>query len=270
MFTAIRRASSTEWRPSSLADSEKKPQQVSAGASFWVAKGGSNPQREYSLGNLCEDSVAQRRQEVGLLRPVHNEASSALLRQTTRREAAGHPCAGSAEKETSWAVRFLGITQRVPVAVVVMLTGEHFGFVMLVLDTTALTGKKDQQTMSLRSLPLQKRTLIGHQFVVSGYFVVRLPAGPKVDEAIRSAAWHYCRYPPPWSVEDTMRASLCETRLRKPHHGDPGHAKLARRQHQEQVLDDALKNTFPASDPVSIVQPARRARSERSRGVVTW
>jgi hypothetical protein len=48
-------------------------------------------------------------------------------------------------------------------------------------------------------------------------------------------------------------------RLRKPHQGDPGHAKLARRQHQEQVLDDALKNTFPASDPVSIVQPAPRA-----------
>jgi hypothetical protein len=45
-------------------------------------------------------------------------------------------------------------------------------------------------------------------------------------------------------------------RLRKPHQGDPGQAKLARRQHQEQVLDDALKNTFPASDPVSIIQPA--------------
>jgi hypothetical protein len=25
----------------------------------------------------------------------------------------------------------------------------------------------------------------------SGYFEVRLQAGPKVDEAIRSAAWHY-------------------------------------------------------------------------------
>jgi hypothetical protein len=41
-LAAIRRASSllsnfpAEWRPSSLADSEKKPQQVSAGASFWV------------------------------------------------------------------------------------------------------------------------------------------------------------------------------------------------------------------------------------------
>jgi hypothetical protein len=31
--------------------------------------------------------------------------------------------------------------------------------------------------------------------------------------------------------------------------------KLAR-SHQEEELDDALSNTFPASDPVSIVQPA--------------
>jgi hypothetical protein len=31
--------------------------------------------------------------------------------------------------------------------------------------------------------------------------------------------------------------------------------KLAR-QRQEEALDDALKNTFPASDPVSIEQPA--------------
>jgi hypothetical protein len=36
-------------------------------------------------------------------------------------------------------------------------------------------------------------TALGHQFVESGYFVVRLQAGPKVDEAIRLAAWHYCR-----------------------------------------------------------------------------
>jgi hypothetical protein len=28
------------------------------------------------------------------------------------------------------------------------------------------------------------------------------------------------------------------------------------RQHQVDALDDALKNTFPASDPVSIEQPA--------------
>jgi hypothetical protein len=41
---------------------------------------------------------------------------------------------------------------------------------------------------------------------------------------------------------------------RKSHQGGPGRAE--RRQHQEEALDDALKNTFPASDPVSIVQPA--------------
>ena len=41
--------------------------------------------------------------------------------------AAGHPCAGSVEPDTSWAVpRFFGITQRIPIAVVVALTGEHF------------------------------------------------------------------------------------------------------------------------------------------------
>jgi hypothetical protein len=28
------------------------------------------------------------------------------------------------------------------------------------------------------------------------------------------------------------------------------------REHQEEALDDALRNTFPASDPVSIEQPA--------------
>jgi hypothetical protein len=41
---------------------------------------------------------------------------------------------------------------------------------------------------------------------------------------------------------------------RKPHRDDYDRAKRARR-HQEEALDDALKNTFPASDPVSIEQP---------------
>ena len=41
---------------------------------------------------------------------------------------------------------------------------------------------------------------------------------------------------------------------RKPHQGEYDRAKRARR-HQEDALDDALKNTFPASDPVSIEQP---------------
>lgn len=42
-------------------------------------------------------------------------------------------------------------------------------------------------------------------------------------------------------------------RKRKPTKRDDG--KLAR-ERQEEALDDALKNTFPASDPVSIAQPA--------------
>jgi hypothetical protein len=45
-------------------------------------------------------------------------------------------------------------------------------------------------------------------------------------------------------------------RRRKPHQGDRSRAKRAQRQRQEDALDDALKNTFPASDPVSIEQPA--------------
>ena len=42
---------------------------------------------------------------------------------------------------------------------------------------------------------------------------------------------------------------------RKPHKGEYDRSERQRR-HQEEALDDALKNTFPASDPVSIEQPA--------------
>lgn len=39
---------------------------------------------------------------------------------------------------------------------------------------------------------------------------------------------------------------------------DPKHRILQdKRRQQEEALDDALKNTFPASDPVSAVQPSR-------------
>lgn len=41
---------------------------------------------------------------------------------------------------------------------------------------------------------------------------------------------------------------------REPHQDDYDRDKRERR--QEEALDDALKNTFPASDPVSVVQPA--------------
>jgi hypothetical protein len=45
---------------------------------------------------------------------------------------------------------------------------------------------------------------------------------------------------------------------KKAHQSDFERDKLTRK-HREEALDDALKNTFPASDPVSIEQPTRPA-----------
>ena len=53
---------------------------------------------------------------------------------------------------------------------------------------------------------------------------------------------------------DPKRKSRQEDRLR---------AVRARRQHQEEALDDALKNTFPASDPVSIEQTCSASSGRR-------
>ena len=42
-----------------------------------------------------------------------------------------------------------------------------------------------------------------------------------------------------------------------------GHDRVGRvRRHQEEALDDALKNTFPASDPVSIMISEPRSVAE--------
>lgn len=49
---------------------------------------------------------------------------------------------------------------------------------------------------------------------------------------------------------------------RRPRQGDRLRAVRARRQRQEEALDDALKNTFPASDPVSIEQLAPPAADD--------
>src|SRR5215469_340893 len=51
-------------------------------------------------------------------------------------EAAGHPCAGSAEKEIS-----LSIAPRIPIAVVVALPGERFRFVMFAFVSVRRIGK---------------------------------------------------------------------------------------------------------------------------------
>jgi hypothetical protein len=47
----------------------------------------------------------------------------------------------------------------------------------------------------------------------------------------------------------------------KPHQ-DNGDSDKRRR--QEEALDEALKNTFPASDPVSVEQPTTGGRACRS------
>ena len=50
---------------------------------------------------------------------------------------------------------------------------------------------------------------------------------------------------------------------RKPHQDASARDKRERR-HQENALDEALKDTFPASDPVSIEQPTPPA-ADRDR-----
>jgi hypothetical protein len=49
---------------------------------------------------------------------------------------------------------------------------------------------------------------------------------------------------------------------RKPHQ-DEGDTDRRRRR-EEEALDEALENTFPASDPVSIEQPTTTGRARRS------
>ena len=48
---------------------------------------------------------------------------------------------------------------------------------------------------------------------------------------------------------------------RKPHQDDGDSDK---RRRQEEALDEALENTFPASDPVSVEQPITSGRACRS------
>jgi hypothetical protein len=47
----------------------------------------------------------------------------------------------------------------------------------------------------------------------------------------------------------------------KPHQDDGDSDERSR---QEEALDEALKNTFPASDPVSVEQPTTSGRACRS------
>jgi hypothetical protein len=51
---------------------------------------------------------------------------------------------------------------------------------------------------------------------------------------------------------------------RKPDHDDGDSDK---RRRQEEALDEALENTFPASDPVSVEQPTTSGRAGRKMRV---
>jgi hypothetical protein len=51
---------------------------------------------------------------------------------------------------------------------------------------------------------------------------------------------------------------------RKPDQSEYNRSRRARK-HQEEALDDALKNTFPASDPFSIERPTPPA-ADHDRG----
>ena len=54
---------------------------------------------------------------------------------------------------------------------------------------------------------------------------------------------------------------------RKPHQDDNDNDSdrdKRERRHQEEALDEALKNTFPASDPVSVEQPVPPAADRDS------
>jgi hypothetical protein len=53
---------------------------------------------------------------------------------------------------------------------------------------------------------------------------------------------------------------------RKPRQDDGDSDK---RRRQEEALDEALENTFPASDPVSVEQPTRSGRACRPRTSAT-
>jgi hypothetical protein len=52
---------------------------------------------------------------------------------------------------------------------------------------------------------------------------------------------------------------------RKRHKDDAERDQRERRRRQEEALDEALGNTFPASDPVSVEQPAPASSKRRPR-----
>jgi len=67
--------------------------------------------------------------------------------------------------------------------------------------------------------------------------------------------------PPKTFISAAGETEMIANPKRKPHRDDGDSDKRTR---QEEALDEALKNTFPASDPVSVEQPTTSGRACRS------
>jgi hypothetical protein len=82
-----------------------------------------------------------------------------------------------------------------------------------------------------------------------------------------SAGEFGCRLPSLSPVRETVDVSaiggteMIADLKRKPHQDERDGNE---RRRQEESLDEALKNTFPASDPVSVEQPTMIGRGRRS------
>jgi hypothetical protein len=62
-------------------------------------------------------------------------------------------------------------------------------------------------------------------------------------------------------ISDVRETEMIADPKRKPHQDD---GESDKRRRQEEALDEALENTFPASDPVSVEQPTTSGRACRS------
>ena len=65
-------------------------------------------------------------------------------------------------------------------------------------------------------------------------------------------------------LECLKRSGKVISKLKRKHRQDDIDREERERRHQEKALDEALKNTFPASDPVSVEQPTPPA-ADRDR-----
>jgi hypothetical protein len=87
--------------------------------------------------------------------------------------------------------------------------------------------------------------------------VLQLPAAPRMAQEAGGHKRFALRGSVVGGIEMTAEPK------RKSHQDDSARDKRERR-HQENALDEALKDTFPASDPVSFEQPAPPA-TDRDR-----